>query len=104
MKDYSKNIFIEGIPVVQGTEAEAIALDFQNFLRSKGLKGVCYRTGMKCGAWSLDVYVMPEWDKKPYFQKKCLGDHIISRQYGYFASGKKNEIIQDVLRYMREKK
>ncbi len=95
-----KNIFIEGIPVVSGTEAEKVALEFQKFLKEKGLKGVNYRTGMACGAWSLDVYIIPENEKKPFYQKKCKGEHIICRDYGYFVSGRNNEIIQKILNYM----
>lgn len=99
----SEKIFIEGVPVVKGTKAEAIALEFQKFIKSKGLKGVCYRTGMKCGAWSLDIYIMPENEKKPFFQKKCNGEHILSREYGYFVSGENNQIIKTILEYMKDK-
>lgn len=97
-----QNVFIEGIPVVTGTKAEEVALEFQRFIKAKGLKGVNYRTGMKCGAWSLDIYVMPEGEKKPFFQKKCNGEHILSREYGYFVSGTNNEIIQTIIDYMSE--
>ena len=99
MKDIT---YIEGVPVVKGTRAEEIALDFQKLIRSKGLKGVNYRTGMKCGAWSLDIYLIPENEKKPFFQAKCNGEHILHREYGFFASGEKNEIIQTIVAYMND--
>ena len=91
-----RNLFIEGIPVVENTKAHDYVLGFQNYLRTLKLKGVNYRTGMKCGAWSLDVYLIPENDEKPFFQKKCNGDLIISKKYGYFVSGLNNDVIEQV--------
>lgn len=93
--------FIEGIPVVVGTKAEEFANDFSKYLKAKNLKGVNYRTGMHCGAWSLDLYLIPENEQKPYFQSKCNGVHVISRQYGYYCSGLKNEIITELMEYMK---
>lgn len=97
-----QNIFIEGIPVVAGSQASEIAAAFQWTLRQQGLKGVCYRTGMKCGAWSLDVYLIPENEEKPYFQKNCKGLHLISLKYGYFARGSNGTIMQIIRKYNRE--
>lgn len=95
------NKFIEGVPVVAGTKAEDFAQNFSKYLKEKHLRGVNYRTGMQCGAWSLDIYLIPENEKKPYFQKKCNGIHIISRPYGYHCSGLNNEIIKEIQKYMK---
>ena len=94
------NVFVEGIPVVSDSNAEKVALRFREYIRSKGLKGVNYRTGMKCGAWSLDVYLIPENEDKPYFQSNCNGEHIINLKYGYFVSGTDNQIINTIKKYM----
>ena len=92
--------FIEGIPVKKGTKAEEVAKEFQKWLRERGLKGVYYSTGTACGAWSLDVYIIPENEEKPMFQRNCRGTHLISKRYGYFARGVNNQIIEEVLEYM----
>lgn len=94
-----KKIFVDGIAVIEGTEAHKAAIAFKELLGDHGMKTVCYRTGVPGHGWSYDVYVVPYSYKKPYFQKKCTGEHIISMNWGYHVSSLDNKIMADMARY-----
>ena len=94
--------FVSGIPVIEGSEAEDFAKAFEETLKEKGLKCVNYRTGIGTRQWTLDLYVIPLDEEKPYFQKQVKGDHILSMDSGYFVKTKKNYIVQEVQDYMEK--
>lgn len=91
--------FVAGIPVIEGSEAEDFAKKFEKALEDKGLKCVNYRTGIGTKRWTLDLYVIPIDEEKPFFQKQVKGDHILRLYSGYFVKTKKNYIIQEVQDY-----
>lgn len=88
-----------GVRVENGSPAERFMLEFETYLRQRGLEVIAYVNGRKVGS-ELDLYVVPIGYEKPRFQKDCNGFHVLNVYNDHAISGLNNEYVRQIKRYV----